>query len=116
MELIFIIGIVTILIIKYMTDAFNKVPKSESKTPMVKKIYTNYESNSSDASDLLINKKFKTDIQEDKRVKKIKSNSNIFENNITKNENIKSQKNISLSNIDEAKRAFIYSEIFNRKY
>lgn len=116
MELLFIISIVTIIIIKYMSKAFNTVPKSESKVPNGKKRYTNYDSYNSTSPESLKNQNSFIDIHEDPRVKKNKSNSNLSEKNITMKDNIDAKNNVSLKNISEAKKAFIYSEIFNRKY
>ena len=113
MELIFIIGIVTLIILQYVNKSFKSPTKAERPEQRKYRSVISYDTQETATNTTLKNQKAYIDIHQAKEkpftTTTPKMDTKVSEKTTTK-------KVISLNSLSEAKRAFIYSEIFNRKY
>ncbi len=105
-QIFLILGVITVVILRYISKAFGS---SNVKTaqPIKKNVQTVHK----EKSPFINNEINKSKSLNDYQLEKSTENTEVERNNISR-----SVKNISLENVKEARKAFIYSEIFNKKY
>lgn len=121
MEVLFILGIVAVILMQFVSKAFNSATKANSTVPPVNKPIIIQEKENSPFLDSKNEGDYLDIPKKENKIKKNRSevnslNTSSIKDNSPIKEDEKTKRTISLNNISEAKRAFIYSEIFNRKY
>ena len=114
-QILFILGIITVIIFQYIAKAF-KSSTSE--------VINSQPSNSQNTPKQTLNKQERPFIDvsakraslRDEGIRTTSSKDELLSKKGNNDKPKAAKRIISLDNIDEAKKAFIYSEIFNRKY